>query len=348
LLDVAPDGGLQLLGLDGTPRAAALAVADDAVLAVALVVAVLGLTLRRVVGDAEHGQATRPTGEQAAEQVVVARVVAERERRITPQLLQRLLVRRFVDDGGDWDADPLLARARATAGVLVGARPPRAGPPRRHEGVAVGVGGAGVERVGEDAMHNGAGPQATAAARPPGAGGEPLEDLSDRHSLIDQPAVQLAHHLGLGVIDDQVRGYAVPPGNVAIAVGRLAADPLPGARLLKLAAAEALAEEGALVLGDGALDLEQELVVGVVRDGVVDEEDLAGGLAQLLQQEHLVGVAAREAVRAVHGDDGEGAFPRGVAEAIQCGPIEARAGVALVGEDVLGPERVALRLHPLT
>src|SRR5262249_52822199 len=44
----------------------------------------------------------------------------------------------------------------------------------------------------------------------------------------------------------------------------------------------------------------------------------------------------------------EGALARRVAEAVEGGPVQARAGVALVGEDVLGSERVARRLHPLT
>src|SRR5262249_23127396 len=96
------------------------------------------------------------------------------------------------------------------------------------ERVAVGVGRAGIERVGEDAVHDGAGPQAPAAARPPRPGGEALEDLAERHPLVDQPAIEHAHHLGLGGVDDEVRPHAGPLGDVARAVGRLAADPLPG------------------------------------------------------------------------------------------------------------------------
>src|SRR5262249_43387236 len=141
---------------------------------------------------------------------------------------QRLLVRRLVDDGREGDADPLRARAGAAAGALVGARAARPRPARRHERVAVGVGRAGIERGGEDAVHDGAGPQAPAAARPPRPGGEALEELAERHPLVDQPAIEHAHHLGLGVVDDEVRRHAVALGDVAVAVGRLAADPLPG------------------------------------------------------------------------------------------------------------------------
>ena len=67
------------------------------------------------------------------------------------------------------------------------------GPPGlggRHVGVAVGVGRAGVERVGEDVVHAMATKQA-ARPRPPGPGVQPLEDLADGHPLVDQPAVEL-------------------------------------------------------------------------------------------------------------------------------------------------------------
>jgi hypothetical protein len=85
------------------------------------------------------------------------------------------------------------------------------------------------------------------------------------------------------------------------------------ARLLQLAAAEALAEDGALVFGDGALDLQQELVVRVVRDRVLQEHHLGAGAAELLQEQDLVGVLARQPVGGQHGDDPDGAVAHGVA-----------------------------------
>ncbi len=49
-------------------------------------------------GDAEHGQAARPAGEQAAEQVVVSGIVAEGEDRVAGQLFDRMLMSNLVDD----------------------------------------------------------------------------------------------------------------------------------------------------------------------------------------------------------------------------------------------------------
>ena len=97
------------------------------------------------------------------------------------------------------------------------------------------------------------------------------------------------------LIDHEVAGHGVVARHVAVAVGGAAAEVVAVARLLQLAAAEALAQHGALVLGDGALDLQQQLVVGVVRDRMLQEYHLAAGAAELLEQQDLVGVAPRQA-----------------------------------------------------
>src|SRR3954464_805234 len=133
-----------------------------------------------------------------------------------------------------------------------------------------------------------------------------------------------------------------PAGDVPVAVGGAAGEVVAVARLLQLAAAEALAEDGALVLGDGALDLQQELVVGVVRDRALQEHHFGAGAAELLQEQDLVGVLARQPVRGQHGDDPDGAVAHGVAQRVQAGSVEPAAAVALVAEDVLVGEGVAV------
>jgi hypothetical protein len=87
----------------------------------------------------------------------------------------------------------------------------------------------------------------------------------------------------------------------------------------QLAAAEALAQDGALILGDGALDLQQELVVGVVGDGPLDEDDRAAGAAQFFEDEHLVGVLARESVGGEDGDQLELPRARRVTQRVEAG-----------------------------
>jgi hypothetical protein len=129
---------------------------------------------------------------------------------------------------------------------------------------------------------------------------------------------------------------------VAVAVGRAGTDELPGPRLLELAAPEAFTEQRALVLGDGALDLKQELVARIVGDGAVEELDRAPHPAELLQQEHLVGVAPGQPVGSENGDDIDLAVAHRVAQGVQAGSVEARAAVSLI-EEHMGVGQVVVR-----
>jgi hypothetical protein len=79
-------------------------------------------------------------------------------------------------------------------------------------------------------------------------------------------------------------GHAVSLGDVAVAVGCPATDEVSLARLLELAAPEALPEQHPLVLGDRPPYLEQELVVWVIGDGTIDENDLTARASHLLEQ----------------------------------------------------------------
>jgi len=110
---------------------------------------------------------------------------------------------------------------------------------------------------------------------------------------------------------------------------------MPVAGPLQLAAPEALAQDGALVLRDGPLDLQQELIVRIIGDGVLQEDDLTSGAAELLQKQHLVGIFAGEAIGGQHGNCGDDPVAHGVAQRVEPGSVETAAAVSLVAEDVL-------------
>jgi hypothetical protein len=78
----------------------------------------------------------------------------------------------------------------------------------------------------------------------------------------------------------------------------------------------------------------------------VEEGDLDAGAAELLEQQHLVGVAARQAVGREHRDDLDGGVAHRVAQAVEARAIEPRAAVAVVAEDVRLGQRVAFGLRP--
>ena len=165
------------------------------------------------------------------------------------------------------------------------------------------------------------------------SGVQSLEDLADGHPLVTQPAVEHAHQFGLGVINHEMAGHGIVARHVA--VRGAATEVMPVTCLLQLAAAEALAQHDALVLGDGALDLQQQLVIRVIRDRVLQERHLAARPAELLEQQNLVSVAPRQTIGAQHRDEVDSAVADGVAQGVEAGSVEAGATVALVTEDVL-------------
>jgi hypothetical protein len=92
----------------------------------------------------------------------------------------------------------------------------------------------------------------------------------------------------------------------------------------------ALQDAGALVLGNDALNLKQEIVFGCPTDRAIEEHDLHAGPAELLNEQHLVGVAPRQPVGRVHVNPVHLAGRYGVAQALQRGAHECGAAAALV------------------
>jgi len=139
--DMVPHDRLDFFGVDMAAGADAGSRHHDAILAVASVDLPHRLSRRRRAGDAIHGQPAGLADEQAAQQVAMPGVVAERECCVARELGLRLVPCPLVDQRRHRNGDPLLARLEATPGrgdrawtTLDG----RLG--RRHVGVAVGIG----------------------------------------------------------------------------------------------------------------------------------------------------------------------------------------------------------------
>jgi hypothetical protein len=94
------------------------------------------------------------------------------------------------------------------------------------------------------------------------------------------------------------------------------------------------------------LDLQKQLVVGVITNRSLYEIDSAAGLAELFQEQDLIGITPRQAVRTVNRDDIDLPFAGRVAQAVKGRPIQAGSRTAVIEEDMLGLQLVAVRLGP--
>ncbi len=114
---------------------------------------------------------------------------------------------------------------------------------------------------------------------------------------------------------------------------------------VRLPTAGALTDLRPLVLGDHSLELAQQLVLGRAAPlGLFREADLHADASELLQQQHLVGVTAREAIGRVAEQNLERSLRRAVAQPLQRRALKARPREPLILEhQVLGDEQPARR-----
>jgi hypothetical protein len=90
------------------------------------------------------------------------------------------------------------------------------------------------------------------------------------------------------------------------------------------------------------LDLKQEIVLGGAANWAIQEDDFHAGPAQLLNQEHLMGIAAGEAVRRMHINASQLPCCGGITQALQSRAKQDGSAVALVDIDVHGLNLMAV------
>jgi len=99
-----------------------------------------------------------------------------------------------------------------------------------------------------------------------------------------------------------------------------------------LAATTAFQHSRPLVLGEHALELQQQVVLWRSADRPVEKHDLRAGAREFLDQNGLVRVGAGETVGGMHVDEVDGGQGDQVAQALQGGPDQAGPAVAVVEE----------------
>jgi hypothetical protein len=71
-------------------------------------------------------------------------------------------------------------------------------------------------------------------------------------------------------------------------------------QLAQASSPHAFGNKRALILGDRTTDLQQEVVMGILAHGAIQERDLTAVALQLLEQQHLVDIGARQAIWGRH------------------------------------------------
>ena len=165
---------------------------------------------------------------------------------------------------------------------------------------------------------------------------EALRRGHERAPLVGEPAEQIGDQCGLGRIGADAGGVARAVGIGPVPVRRASpGQHLSGLQLVQPAAAGPLRDERALVLGHGPADLQEQLILRIVGQRPVGELDLTAVALQLLHQQHLVDVVAGQPLGVGNQDAVELGQRGEVAELVEAGSPERRAGVTVVAEDVL-------------
>src|SRR5450759_303429 len=248
------------------------------------------------------------------------------------------------------DFDPFFARALVPGAVTLSE--PATQPQLARDSLtlrALGLAEAGQPLVGLIAQH---GPHGRALpARDALTGGDALfiESASDgrnAQSLGGVPVIDLAHHHGLVFDDFVVRRSVLRLTHVAVAIGRPTQHiDVPLAGMMALATARALQDLRALILGDHALKLYEQMIFGAVPGRCFDEGRLHAVTCELFHQQNLVGVLAAQAVRRIDEHGLQMTFRRQITNALQSRPLKGRAAIPFVFEDPFSRHVVAVFLR---
>src|SRR6516164_1849696 len=305
--DVVPDDGVEVVGADR------LVAADPAAFVAVVIGAqapvVVDLLARGRRGGAVVAVSAGRAGGQALQQGGDPGVAGGEPLVVLEPLLDAV-EGGLIDDRGDGDAGPFLAgpvhrldrpwhRASLQPGDAV-----QPGRLVHGQGLAED-GGPGVGGVAQHAPDHAAVPAVLAGAGRHALGGEPAGQVGDGGALVGVAAEHLRDQRGLGLVD-----LVDSPGLVGLAQVLVAERGTgqhvhaAGAGAVRLAAPVPLHQLGLLVLGEHALELDQQLVFGAVAArAVLDEFHSHPGPGEFFQQQSLVGEFAGQPVRGIAQDD---------------------------------------------
>jgi hypothetical protein len=161
------------------------------------------------------------------------------------------------------------------------------------------------------------------------------------------PCNDLGDHRGFDGSDLQAPGIAWALGGHDIAVGGHApGQPLAAAQLRLPATSHPVGDQGAFILGHRPPDLEQELIVGVLTHGPVQELARTASLGEFLDEEPLMHIVAGQAIRSGQQDPLEDGQGGPIPPPIQTRPMQLGPAIAVIAVDVcLGQLPIRLGRH---
>src|SRR4051794_10144546 len=104
---------------------------------------------------------------------------------------------------------------------------------------------------------------------------------------------------------------------------------------LEPATPEPIRQDGPLILGDRSLDLQQQLVVRVVRNRMMKEDNVAVSAPEFLEKQDLVSILAGQTIRAVDRQNVDGGIPDCIPQVVEGWAIKPRTSIAFVAKDVM-------------
>jgi hypothetical protein len=97
----------------------------------------------------------------------------------------------------------------------------------------------------------------------------------------------------------------------------------------------ALGNEGALALGHGRANLQEQLIVRIIAHRSLDKLDATAPLGQFIDQEHLMHIVASQAIGRDDHDAFNGRHCDAISEAVETGAFEGGTTIAVIAVDVL-------------
>jgi hypothetical protein len=313
--------------------AATTIVADAAIVAIAAAArsasALGGLTVTRV--------AALLTDDEPLEEVAGAAVAGAVALAIVTQLVGGSVEQLRGDQGRHGDSNPFFAGSRITDASSSWHFRPAAlrtqpGPTLTDARLAIG-GLAAVSGVTQQSADSGGLPQATAATCQNPLFFQAATQFAEGTTVLRHPRKQALDDgcfVGRDLVAGRRRGRL---GDVTIAVRRGAED-ADGAALggVTLAAATAFLNLGAFVLGDDALHLHEQFILGTGADSAIEKDHVDVAALQLIQQQRLMRLPSRQAIGRQHIKTVKQSACGGIAQAFQRGPQQRAARTAVIDE----------------